>query len=96
MLPEGVPAADDEAARRQIWLAGEMAAVVGLRRVERDEYYGGDVLSNLRKQLAALLDTGRLLPAQRLAAGDALAALGDPRPGVCTLEPIEMSILVFD
>ena len=35
----------------------------------------------------ALLEHEALTPQQRAEAGDALGKLGDPRPGVCTLEP---------
>ncbi|MEW5986445.1 MAG: SUMF1/EgtB/PvdO family nonheme iron enzyme, partial [Chloroflexota bacterium] len=86
VLPAQTPAAEDEAGWRRVWLAAEMAVVIGRADVENDEV-GQELLPRLRQQLAALLNTGRLPPRQRAEAGDALAQLGDERPGVCTLEP---------
>jgi formylglycine-generating enzyme required for sulfatase activity len=86
MLPHNAPEAADAAAWRQVWLAGEMAVVVGRQAVERDEV-GQELLPRLRNLLVALLANEALTPAQRAEAGDALGVLGDPRPGVCTLEP---------
>ena len=48
---------------------------------------GAEILPQIRKQLVALLEREALTPRQRVEAGDALGVLGDPRPGVCTLEP---------
>jgi hypothetical protein len=42
------------------------------------------VLRRVRRWLVELITGGRLVPKERLEAGDALALLGDPRPGVGT------------
>ena len=87
VLPPTTPAAGDVAGWHRVWLAGEMAAVIGRTQLERDEEVGQRVLKTLRQQLVALLGTAVLTPRQRVEAADALAVLGDPRPGVCTPEP---------
>jgi formylglycine-generating enzyme required for sulfatase activity len=50
-----------------------------------------------QKVVTALLDamraTGRVEPARRAAAGKALAAVGDPRPGVMTVEAMELRVV---
>ncbi|MFN2134902.1 MAG: NACHT domain-containing protein, partial [Candidatus Promineifilaceae bacterium] len=86
MLPDGTSKAGDEAAWRQIWLAGEMCATIGRGAAQRDEV-GKEILPRLRGLLTALLEHEALTRPQRAEAGDALGVLGDPRPGVCTLEP---------
>lgn len=86
MVPATIPTQEDGAAWRRIWLAGEMAAVVGRPNLAESDF-AETLLPRLRELLAALLANGALTPAQRAEAGDALGRLGDPRPGVCTLEP---------
>ncbi len=86
VLPERVPAAADTAGWYRVWLAAEMMVVVGADVALRDDV-GRKTLPRLQKMLAALLAAGALTPPQRAEAGDALGLLGDPRPGVCTLEP---------
>ena len=68
-----VPEPDDEAGWNRVWLAGEMMVVVGRETAEADEV-GREVLPTpeLRGQLVALLEGGRLAPRQRAEAGDAL------------------------
>jgi formylglycine-generating enzyme required for sulfatase activity len=63
-----------------------MLLVVGKEAALKDKI-GRPLLARLQTQLAALLAAGALTPRQRAEAGDALGLLGDPRPGVCTLEP---------
>jgi hypothetical protein len=82
------PDADDDAAWQRIWRDGQQAADVGRDRMEQDERYGPAVTARLRRLLGTLIDRGRLRPVRRLEAGDALAALGDDRPGVSTMEPL--------
>ena len=86
MVPGAVPAVADAPGWRQVWLAGEMCATIGRAAAERDEV-GKAILPALRRMLVALLAAEALTPQQRAEAGDALGKLGDPRPGVCTLEP---------
>jgi len=86
VLPRRAPDAEDETAWRRVWVAGEMCATVGCQAAERDEV-GRELLPRLRDLLVALLENEALTPQQRAEAGDALGALGDPRPGVCTPEP---------
>jgi formylglycine-generating enzyme required for sulfatase activity len=81
-LPDEIPEADDVEAWSQIWLAGEMATVVGKKTLESDLEMGQELLIILQEQLAALLSGGHLRPPQRAEAGVVLARLGDPRPGV--------------
>ena len=74
-------AADDETTWRKAWLAGDALVEVGLNRVQ-DSALGRDLTGRVRDHLAALVSRGRLNPVERAAAGDALARLGDLRPGV--------------
>lgn len=64
-----------------IWLAGEMAAMIGVELLEVDEV-GAEYLPRLQRQLAALLTAGALTPPQRAEAGTMLAALGEAREDV--------------
>ena len=77
---------NDTARWFQVWLAAEMMLVVGKEAAAKDSV-GRKLLPRLRKQLVALLAAAALTPVQRAEAGDALGLLGDPRAGVCTLEP---------
>ncbi|MBK8903275.1 MAG: SUMF1/EgtB/PvdO family nonheme iron enzyme [Anaerolineaceae bacterium] len=92
VCPEQMPATKDSAGWRRVWLAGEMAAVVGLSALEMDEV-GKELLPRLQRMLSALLDTGQLTTQQRAEAGTALAVLGDPRPGVCSKEPLMLPVI---
>ena len=86
MMPRSAPEAVDMTGWRCVWLAGEMCATIGRQAAEKDEV-GKELLPELRDLLVALLAHEALTPQQRAEAGDALGKLGDPRPGVCTLEP---------
>jgi formylglycine-generating enzyme required for sulfatase activity len=86
MVPHSIPAAKESAVWYRIWLAGEMAAVVGRQNFEESDF-ADELLPLLKEQFVALLQNEALTPQQRAEAGDALGQLGDPRPGVCTLEP---------
>ncbi|WP_420628289.1 SUMF1/EgtB/PvdO family nonheme iron enzyme [Candidatus Leptofilum sp.] len=88
MLPDG----NDAISWQQVWLAGEMAAVVGKNALQMDDV-GQELLPRLQEMLAALLDGGRLTVQQRAAAGSALAVLGDPRPGVCSKELLMLPVI---
>jgi formylglycine-generating enzyme required for sulfatase activity/energy-coupling factor transporter ATP-binding protein EcfA2 len=79
VLPRRVPG--DEGGWYRVWLAAEMLLVVGQEAAARDAV-GRDLLPRLRRLLARLVSGGRLTPPQRAEAGEALAALGDDRPGV--------------
>lgn len=85
VLPHRLPDGDDGHGWNRVWLAGEMLAVVGRKEAEKDEV-GREILPQVRQQLAALVAGGRLTPRQRAEAGNTLAALGDPRPGVLTCD----------
>jgi formylglycine-generating enzyme required for sulfatase activity len=73
--------ADDEVAWRKAWLAGEVLNEIGLNRV-KDSHLGVDFLDRVRHRLPRLFETEMFMPVERAAAGDTLARLGDPRPGV--------------
>lgn len=77
---------DNETGWRNAWLAGDVLLEMGLKRVQDDEW-GKALLARVQQRLADLLTQGHLPPRERVAAGDTLAGLGDPRPGVCSLEP---------
>lgn len=91
MLPRQTPSREDAAGWRQVWLAAEMMNVVGRQQVERDEV-GQELLPRLRELVVALIVNEGLLPYQRAEAGKALAFLGDPRPGVSSIEPTMVDI----
>jgi formylglycine-generating enzyme required for sulfatase activity len=90
-LPEQTPDVDDQAGWFRVWLAGEMALVVGRQAAERDEV-GRKLLPRLCAQLAALVSGGRLTPVQRAEAGAALGGLGDSRPDVACDVPFMVEI----
>lgn len=77
----------DEKDWQAVWWAGEMLTIIGRAYAENDEYIGRKAVPRLLKQLVRLVSEGHLSPIERAKAGDALGKLGDPRPGVCTLEP---------
>ena len=79
-------AGDDDTAWRSAWLAGDVLLEMGLNWAQEDAW-GQDLLARVRDRIAALVAGGRLTPRERAEAGSTLARLGDPRPGVCTLEP---------
>ena len=69
---------DDQAGRCKIWLAGDVLLEMGIKRV-KDRQSGRELLKRVREQLAALLMKGRFSLRERVAAGDSLGRLGDPR-----------------
>ncbi|MDM8550093.1 NACHT domain-containing protein [Desulfobacterales bacterium HSG2] len=69
---------DNETAWRKAWLAGDVLLEVGMNRAE-DSVLGRDLAKRVRKRLADLIQTGRLEAKERVASGDTLAKLGDPR-----------------
>ncbi|MCB0012593.1 MAG: SUMF1/EgtB/PvdO family nonheme iron enzyme, partial [Anaerolineales bacterium] len=81
-----VAAEDDDIAWRNAWLAGDVLLEMGLKWAQED-VWGRELLARVRDRLVALVARGRLTPRERAEAGSTLARLGDPRPGVCTLEP---------
>lgn len=72
---------------RTVWWAAEMLTIIERPYAEADQHIGKDVVPLLMAQLVQLVEEGHLSPVERVKAGDALGRLGDPRPGVCTLEP---------
>jgi formylglycine-generating enzyme required for sulfatase activity/energy-coupling factor transporter ATP-binding protein EcfA2 len=68
----------------RVWLAGDILLEIGLNRAERSEL-GKDLLPRLQNRLKELLEQSHLTPRERAEAGDTLAKLGDPRPGVTPL-----------
>ncbi len=70
--------ADNEVSWRKVWTAGDALVEIGMNRV-KDSRLGKDLLERLRTQLTDLLQTGRLTPKERVAAGNSLSHLGDPR-----------------
>jgi formylglycine-generating enzyme required for sulfatase activity len=66
---------------RMAYLAGEALLEIGLKEVQTRERHRL-VLARVRRWLAALLEQGALAPVERAAAGQTLARLDDPRPGV--------------
>ncbi len=70
--------------RALLW-SGQMAALAGLEKVRQDSQKEGSdagYLDRLLPNLVRLLEQGRLSAIERADAGNALARLGDPRPGV--------------
>lgn len=63
------------------WLAGDILLEAGLRRVT-DTTLGQETLDTVRARIAELVSNGHLTPRLRSEAGNTLARLGDPRPGV--------------
>ncbi|MCI0731528.1 MAG: SUMF1/EgtB/PvdO family nonheme iron enzyme [Chloroflexi bacterium] len=77
---------DNDTAWRNAWLAGDALREMGLNWAQEDDW-GRELLARVRGRLVALLEGGKLTPRERAEAGDTLARLGDPRPGVGALEP---------
>jgi formylglycine-generating enzyme required for sulfatase activity len=76
--PEGlVP----EVGWRAAHLAGEALLETGLKEVHARERHV-QVLARVQTRLVDLLQQNALPPSERVGAGDTLASLGDPRPGV--------------
>lgn len=73
-----VESADDEASWRKVWIAGEALVEIGAGRAS-DSRLGRDLLARARARLRQLVERGRLAPVERVAAGNALGRLGDPR-----------------
>jgi formylglycine-generating enzyme required for sulfatase activity len=69
---------NEELAWRKTWLAGEVLEEIGLNRV-KDSTLGQDLLERVQHRLVDLLHEGALVPVERVAAGNTLARLGDPR-----------------
>jgi len=69
---------DTAQAWHQAWVAGEALVEMGVGRVGRSPL-GHDLLARVRARLRELVERGRLSPVERVAAGDALGKLGDPR-----------------
>lgn len=82
ILPSSPPRVKDIAGWNKIWIGSEMARVVGWEQLKIDKEMGADVIIKLQKLLTMLVKKGRLLPKQRLIAGDILAEIGDKRIGV--------------
>jgi formylglycine-generating enzyme required for sulfatase activity len=72
---------DSGLAWSKAWLAGDVLCEIGLKQV-KDDAWGQELLDRVRERLVVLVSQGKLAPRQRAEAGDSLAKLGDPRPGV--------------
>ncbi len=83
LVAELCPATEpgDDVGWQAAWLAGEVLCELGLARA-RATHQGQDLLRRVRLRLAALLESGHLASRERAEAGDVLARLDDPRPGV--------------
>ncbi|WP_129627210.1 SUMF1/EgtB/PvdO family nonheme iron enzyme [Candidatus Oscillochloris fontis] len=76
--------------QRDLILAAELAADVRWERLEGTGFK--KLKTGIVHDLAAVVE-GTLLPAtERVRAGELLAGLGDPRPGVCSLPPVMVEI----
>ncbi|MCQ3977215.1 MAG: hypothetical protein DPW09_27620 [Anaerolineae bacterium] len=87
ILPSAQPAPGDVPGWQRVWRAGEMLAALGPERASASER-GQALLKRLQTDLAALLTNGELTPPERAEAGQALALLGDFRPGVNLNPPL--------
>jgi formylglycine-generating enzyme required for sulfatase activity len=63
-------------------LAGEALLDLDLQEKAGERPHHQALLRRVRRWLAALVEGGQLAPRERVAAGDVLGRLGDPRPGV--------------
>jgi formylglycine-generating enzyme required for sulfatase activity len=76
----------DEKEWSKVWLAGAILLEVGLNRVERTDFeLGRELLPRVQNRLVQLLKGSHLTPRERAEAGNTLAKLGDPRPGIIPL-----------
>ncbi|MCI5211103.1 MAG: hypothetical protein D3910_20475, partial [Candidatus Electrothrix sp. ATG2] len=75
LCPEGV--SFPLSGQRRAWIAGDAVLEMERNRLLGDE--GADLDRRIRKRLADLLRHGALEARERVAAGNALARLGDPR-----------------
>lgn len=71
-----------EASWRDVWLAGAALLEIGPNRASRRRNLGRELVERVRARLVELVKGGYLQPRERAEAGDVLAQLGDPRPGV--------------
>ena len=81
VMVEDDPAPGKDADWYRVWLAGEMALVIGRKGLQEDEV-GKEILPHLLAQMAVLVANGYLTPQQRADCGVALGWLGDPREDV--------------
>ncbi|EFO79651.1 signal transduction protein [Oscillochloris trichoides DG-6] len=90
LLDELTSDAQTPQGQRDLILAAELAADVRWERLEGPGFKR--LKTGMAHDLAAVVE-GTLLPAaERVRAGELLAGLGDPRPGVCTLPPVMVEI----
>jgi len=87
LCPRNPP--EGKIAWRKVWLAGDALKELGLNRV-REGNLGRDLLERVRNRLVDLLEGGHLGPVERVAAGDTLAYLGDPRPPVTNIDQMQL------
>jgi len=69
---------DCDMAWQKVWLAGEVLVEIGISRVKRHGVCP-HFLDTVKNSLVLLIQKGRLSPKQRVAAGNALGRIGDPR-----------------
>ena len=83
-LCKSEPPADEQGWRATLW-SGQMAVLAGKNAILADEDApdGGEAyFQRLLTRLVAMLERSALSPIERADAGNVLARLGDPRPGV--------------
>jgi len=85
LCPDKTPTAEHE--WRAVWWAAEMLLLVERKIAEQDELVGRAAVGRVMAQLIDLVQGGQLTPRERAHAADALGRLGDPRPGVLSIEP---------
>ncbi|MBM3131313.1 MAG: NACHT domain-containing protein, partial [Chloroflexi bacterium] len=73
---------------RAATLAGNALAEMNLRAQAEGQPHYDAILKRIRRWLVAFLEDNHLTPRDRAEAGDALAQIDDPRPGVGTLPPL--------
>jgi formylglycine-generating enzyme required for sulfatase activity len=64
---------------RMVQLAGEVLLAIGLKRMAELKESSSKPLKRVRRQLAALVERGRLGPGERQQAASVLGGIGDPR-----------------